>query len=85
MANKKIKDKSIKIEFKGNELYHLKQFLQEFRDVLIKTENFKKPFNKACFKAMIGNRDLTFKLRDMAEVSGRTMVYNWVDEVVDKK
>ena len=42
-------------------------------------------FNKACFKAMIGNRDLTFKLRDMAEVSGRTMVYNWVDEVVDKK
>ena len=50
MENKKIKDKSIKIEFKGNELYHLKQFLQEFRDVLIKTENFKKPFNKACFK-----------------------------------
>ena len=29
MANKKIKDKSIKIEFKGNELYHLKQFLQD--------------------------------------------------------
>ena len=42
-------------------------------------------FNKACFKAMIGNRDLTFKLRDMAEVSGRTMVYNWVDGVVNKK
>jgi hypothetical protein len=50
MANKKIKDKLIKIEFKGNELYHLKHFIQEFRDVLIKTENFKKPFNKACFK-----------------------------------
>ena len=42
-------------------------------------------FNKACFKAMIGNRDLTFKLRDMAEVSGRTRVYDWVDEVVNKK
>ena len=42
-------------------------------------------FNKACFKAMIGNRDLTFKLRDMAEVSGRTMGYNWVDGVVNKK
>ena len=42
-------------------------------------------FDKVCFKAMIGNRDLTFKLRDMAEVSGRTMVYNWVDGVVNKK
>ena len=42
-------------------------------------------FNKACFKAMIGNRDLTFKLRDMAEVSGRTRVYDWVDEVVSNK
>jgi len=42
-------------------------------------------FEKACFKAMIGNKDLTIKIRDMAEVSGRTMVYDWVDEVVNKK
>ena len=42
-------------------------------------------FDKVCFKAMIGNKDLTFKLRDMAEVSGRTRVYDWVDEVVSNK
>ena len=44
------KKESVKIKFYSDELYHLKQFLQEFRNVLIKTENFKKPFNKACFK-----------------------------------
>ena len=42
-------------------------------------------FNKACFKAMIGNRELTFKLRDMAEVHGRTEVYNWIDNITGKK
>ena len=42
-------------------------------------------FNKACFKAMIGNKDLTFKLRDMAEVSGRTRVYDWIDTTTGNK
>ena len=48
--SKVIKDRSIKIEFEGNELHHLKHFIQKYRNVLIKTENFKKPFNDAYLK-----------------------------------
>ena len=42
-------------------------------------------FEKACFKGMIGNKDLTIKIRDMAEVYGRTNTYAWVDEIVEGK
>ena len=40
-------------------------------------------FEKACFKAMVNKKTMTFKLRDIAEVHGRTEVYNWVDGVVN--
>ena len=42
-------------------------------------------FDKACYKAMVNKKTMTFKLRDMAEVHGRTEVYNWVDEVVTNR
>ena len=42
-------------------------------------------FDKACFKAMVNKKTMTFKLRDMAEVHGRTEVYKWVDEVVTNR
>ena len=42
-------------------------------------------FDKACFRAMVNKKTMTFNLRDMAEVHGRTQVYNWVDEVVNKR
>lgn len=42
-------------------------------------------FEKACFKAMIGNKDLTIKIRDMAEVHGRANTYAWVNEMVGGK
>ena len=42
-------------------------------------------FEKACFKAMVNKKTMTFNLRDMAEVHGRTQVHNWVDEVVNNR
>ena len=42
-------------------------------------------FEKACFKAMVNKKTMTFKLRDIAEVHGRTEVYNWVDNVVNNR
>ena len=42
-------------------------------------------FEKACYRAMVNKKTMTFNLRDMAEVHGRTQVYNWVDEVVNKR
>ena len=42
-------------------------------------------FDKACFKTMVNKKTLTFELRDMAEVHGRTQVYNWVDDVVNNR
>ena len=42
-------------------------------------------FDKACFKTMVNKKTLTTELRDMAEVHGRTQVYNWVDDVVNKR
>ena len=42
-------------------------------------------FDKACYKARVNNKTLTCELRDMAEVHGRTQVYNWVDDVVNNR
>ena len=42
-------------------------------------------FDKACYKAMVNKKTMTFKLRDMAEVHGRTQVHFWVDEVVNNR
>ena len=42
-------------------------------------------FDKACHKARVNKKTLTSELRDMAEVHGRTQVYNWVDDVVNNR
>ena len=42
-------------------------------------------FEKACYKAMVNKKTMTFNLRDMAEVHGRTQVYTWVDDVVNNR
>ena len=42
-------------------------------------------FEKACFKAMVNKKTMTFKLRDMAETHGRTQVYNWVDDITNNR
>ena len=42
-------------------------------------------FDKTCYKAMVSKKTMTFKLRDMAEVHGRTQVHFWVDEVVNNR
>ena len=42
-------------------------------------------FEKSCYKTMINKKEMTFKLRDMAEIHGRTQVYSWVDEIISKR
>ena len=42
-------------------------------------------FGKTCYKAMVSKKTMKDKLRDMAEVHGRTEVYKWVDEVINKR
>ena len=42
-------------------------------------------FEKSCYKTMINKKEMTFKLRDMAETHGRTQVYNWVNEIISKR
>ena len=42
-------------------------------------------FEKACHRVMLSKKIMTFNLRDMAEVHGRTQVYNWVDDVVNNR
>lgn len=42
-------------------------------------------FDKVCYKSRVNKKTLTSELRDMAEVHGRTQVYNWVDDVVNNR
>ena len=42
-------------------------------------------FEKSCYKTMINKKEMTFKLRDMAETHGRTQVYNWGNDITNNR
>ena len=40
---------------------------------------------KVCKKAMISKNDIIVELRQMAEVHGRTTVYNYLDKIINRR